>query len=51
MALYDTHCFNANDEVLASAWSNSEFQPILAVSLAQPKIIFIQEDGTPMLNF
>ena len=40
-----------NETVITSAWSNSEFQPILAVSTSQPRVIFVQEEGTVVPNF
>jgi len=46
------------EEVVATAWSHSEFQPLLAVSTTAPRLIFVQEEAqvvtdldTSSLNF
>lgn len=34
----------AKEKPLCAAWSNSEFQPLLAISTSHPRIIFLQEE-------
>jgi len=33
------------EKPLCAAWSNSEFQPLLAISTSHPRIIFLQEQN------
>lgn len=40
-----------NEEAICTAWSHSEFQPMLAVSTTGPRIIFVQEEATLVPEF
>jgi hypothetical protein len=49
---FDQHlALQPQESVLTAAWSNSELQPVLAVSTSKPRIVFVLEDGTLMPNF
>jgi hypothetical protein len=39
------------EEPITTAWSHSEFQPLLAVSTTAPRIIFVQEEATVVTDF
>jgi len=39
------------EEAITTAWSHSEFQPLLAVSTSAPRIIFVQEEATIVPDF
>lgn len=39
------------EEAITTAWSNSEFQPLLAISTNAPRIIFVQEEASIVPDF
>lgn len=48
---FDNHLNLGPEEAVCTAWSNTEFNMILAVATNAPKIIFVQEEGTILPNF
>ena len=48
---FDYHVALGSEKAIATAWSNSEFQPILAVATNKPRIVFVQEEGAITPNF
>jgi hypothetical protein len=49
---FDQHlALQPQETVITTAWSNSELQPVLAVSTNKPRIVFVLEEGTLMPNF
>jgi hypothetical protein len=48
---FDNHLNLTPEETICTAWSNTEFNMILAVSTNAPKIIFVQEEGNVLPNF
>ena len=42
---FDYNVSLGSEKPVCVAWSNSEFQPILAVSTTSPRIIFLQEEA------
>jgi len=48
---FDNHLNLGPEETICTAWSNTDFNMILAVSTNAPKIIFVQEEGNIVPNF
>lgn len=48
---FDTHLQLAPETSICTAWSNTDFNMILAVSTNAPRIIFVQEEGLIVPNF
>lgn len=48
---FDYNLALKKEEAITTAWSHSEFQPILAVSTNAPRIIFVQEEATMVPDF
>ena len=48
---FDNHVLMDGEQALHSAWSNNDYNMVLAVTTNAPRIIFIQEDGTVVPNF
>ena len=48
---FDNHLNLGPEEAICTAWSNTDFNMILAVSTNTPKIIFVQEEGNILPNF
>ena len=48
---FDNHLTLAPEETICTAWSNTDFNMILAVATNAPKIIFVQEEGNVLPNF
>ena len=49
---FDNHVLLPNnDQAICCAWSNTDYNMILAVSTTAPKIIFVQEEGNMVPNF
>jgi len=48
---FDNHLSLGQEETICTAWSNTDFNMILAVSTNAPHIIFVQEEGNIVPNF
>ena len=48
---FDSHVALQDEQALLSAWSNSEFNMVLAVATSAPRIVFINEEGIVVPNF
>jgi len=48
---FDNHLQLTPEKAVTTAWSNTEFNMILAVSTSAPRIIFVQEEGNVVPNF
>ena len=38
-------------QAITSAWSNNDFNMVLAIATNKPSIIFVNEEGIPVPNF
>ena len=49
---FDSHYALPNGlEAVTSAWSNNDFNMVLAIATNKPSIIFVNEEGIPVPNF
>ena len=48
---FDTHLALTPEQAICSAWSNTDFNMVLAVSTSAPRIVFVLEEGTLVPNF
>ena len=43
---FETNVMMDGEEAVSSAWSNNDFNMVLAVATNSPRIIFVNEEGT-----
>ena len=48
---FDSHFALGNEETICSAWSNNDFNMILAIATKKPRIVFVNEEGKMLPNF
>ena len=48
---FDNHLSLGHEIAICTAWSNTDFNMILAVSTQAPHILFVQEEGNIVPNF
>ena len=49
---FDSHfALGTGEATISSAWSNNEFNMILAIATNKPRIIFVNEEGKMLPNF
>ena len=49
---FDSHfALGPDEEAISSAWSNNDFNMILAIATNKPRIIFVNEEGKMLPNF
>lgn len=48
---FDNHVLMDGEEAVHQAWSNSEFNMVLAVATSLPRIVFVSEEGQVVPNF
>ena len=48
---FDNHLNLSPEQAVTTAWSNTDFNMILAVATNAPRIVFVQEEGNIVPNF
>lgn len=48
---FDNHVLMEGEQALLSAWSNNEFNVMLAITTSSPRVIFVTEEGGIVPNF
>ena len=48
---FETHVMMEGEEAVSCAWSNNDFNMILAVATNAPRIIFVNEEGAVLPDF
>jgi hypothetical protein len=48
---FETNVMMDGEEAVSSAWSNNDFNMVLAVATNSPRIIFVNEEGTVLPDF